>query len=448
MLHNPTRGQFLLPNARRYGSFVDEWRAIYERFGVPAEIGLAQAIIESGLNGTRRSEARAIGFCQWLESNWRHLDRVSPHVIESRNQTTQAAYCAAYLTILATKYGSFIPALSDHHSGGTNTGRTLINGERLSGEDVRERYFLGSQLARELRQISLYGYRELYRTYGPRSYYYSEMVFGNMATVAAITASTPQAKIYAMRAPRAIALSEVTRRTRLSVDEVQRFNPALRTRVPAGATLYLPSYVADFGRDVSFFAFSYPWWRFVLGFFFAVLILSLVVAAVAPAAVDVRRDVAFVALGEGRDERCASGRAFRVLEEVRGEALVVAADQVTGDALCAQPLAQLLQLRRELPEPTRGTAGRRAGRTVHEAFCDAANHSLMYSIAVVVGVPGPKSLPIPRSSSARTSSSGMIPPPVRRIWSPPASRSSSCTRGKSVMCAPESTDIATTSTSS
>ena len=45
VLHNPTRGQFLLPNARRYGRFLDEWGAIYERFGVPAEIGMAQAAI-------------------------------------------------------------------------------------------------------------------------------------------------------------------------------------------------------------------------------------------------------------------------------------------------------------------------------------------------------------------------------------------------------------------
>ena len=41
------------------------------------------------------------------------------------------AYCAAYLTILATMYGSFIPALSEHHAGGVNVGRTLINGQRL-----------------------------------------------------------------------------------------------------------------------------------------------------------------------------------------------------------------------------------------------------------------------------------------------------------------------------
>src|SRR5688572_20649190 len=77
LVHNPTRGQFLMPNAQRYGSFLQEWGTIYERFGVPAEIGLAQAILESGLDGRARSRARALGFCQFLSRNWAFLDRKS-----------------------------------------------------------------------------------------------------------------------------------------------------------------------------------------------------------------------------------------------------------------------------------------------------------------------------------------------------------------------------------
>ena len=252
VVHNPTRGQFLLPNVRRYGSFLKEWGAIYERFGVPAEIGLAQAAIESGFHPSRLSEARAVGLCQWKQVNWRRLDQLAPAVIEAHNQTTQAAYCAAYLIVLATKYGSFIPALSEHHSGGTNVGRTLINGERLGGEDIRDRYFMGSQFARDMRRISLYGYRDMYRTYGPRSYLYSEMVFGNALNVTRLAESTPQEKIHAMRTTRAIPIAEVTKHARLSADEVRRYNPALTRRVPAGATLYLPSYHKEFGRDVTF----------------------------------------------------------------------------------------------------------------------------------------------------------------------------------------------------
>ena len=252
VLHNPTRGQFLLPNVRLYAGFLREWGAIYERFGVPGDLGLSQAIIESGLNGTRRSEARAVGFCQWLQANWKHLNRLAPAVLEATNQTTQAPYCAAYLTILATRYGSFIPALSDHHSGGVNVGRVLINGERLGATNVRDQYLLGSRLVRDLRRLDLYGYRDLYRTYGPRSHLYAEMVFGNMATVRELTNSARQGAIHAMRTTRAIPLAEITRRTRLSSDEIRRYNPALVKRVPAHADLYLPVYVKEFGRDVSF----------------------------------------------------------------------------------------------------------------------------------------------------------------------------------------------------
>jgi len=58
--------------------------------------------------------------------------------------------------------------------------------------------------------------------------------------------------INAMRTPRPISLAEITERTRLSPDEVRRFNPALAERVPAHATLYLPDYDSEFGPDVAF----------------------------------------------------------------------------------------------------------------------------------------------------------------------------------------------------
>jgi Transglycosylase SLT domain len=252
VLHNSTRGDALQANARRYSPFLAEWGAIYERFGVPAEIGLAQVIFESGLNPTRRSEANAVGFCQWLQKNWKRLNGFSPTPIEGRNQTTQAPYCAAYLSVLATKYGSFIPALSEHNAGGTNVGRALINGEYLGAEDVRTRYFLGSQLARDLRALPGKEYEQVHKSYGPRSYLYAEMVFGNTFNIRTLIASTPQLSISAMRSPRPISLAEIVERTRLSADEVRRFNPALVEHVPANATLYLPEYVSEFGPDVSF----------------------------------------------------------------------------------------------------------------------------------------------------------------------------------------------------
>ncbi len=252
VIYNSTRGDALLPNARRYGAFLGDWGAIYERFGVPSDIGLAQVILESGLSAQRRSEANAIGFCQWLQKNWKRLDHFSPTPIEGKNQTTQAPYCAAYLSVLATKYGSFIPALSEHNAGGTNVGRTLINGERMGATDYRTQYLLGAQLARDLRALPGKSYDDIYGSYGPRSYLYAEMVFGNTFIVRKLMASTPQEPIYAMRTPRAISLAEIIARTGLSADEVRRFTPALVDRVPAQSALYLPSYVSEFGTDIAF----------------------------------------------------------------------------------------------------------------------------------------------------------------------------------------------------
>jgi len=187
-----------------------------------------------------------------LRNNWKRLNYFSPTPIEDQNQTSQAPYCAAYLSVLATKYGSFIPALSEHNAGGTNVGRALINGEHLGARDVRARYFLGSKLARDLRTLQSKEYDDVYYSYGPRSYLYAEMVFGNTFNVRRLVESIPQEPIYAMRTPRVISLAEIVNRTGLNRAEVQRFNPALTARLQAGVTLYLPYYVSGFGADVAF----------------------------------------------------------------------------------------------------------------------------------------------------------------------------------------------------
>ena len=156
------------------------------------------------------------------------------------------------MSVLATKYGSFIPALSEHNAGGTNVGRALITGERLGAADVRARYLLGSQLARDLRALPGSDYVQVHGSYGPRSHLYAEMVFGNAPSITDLIASTPQTSIHAMRTPRAIPLAEIVERTGLAADEVRRFNPALVDRVPAGGTLYLPSQIDELGADVAF----------------------------------------------------------------------------------------------------------------------------------------------------------------------------------------------------
>ena len=258
VVNNPTRGDFLRPNAKRFGGFLSEWGAIYERFGVPAEVGLTQAIIESGLNCRIKSESRAIGFCQWLPRNWNRLKRLSGTNIEAQNQTTKAPYCAAYLTILATKYGSFIPALSEHHAGASNVGRTVINGERIGGTDIREQYFMGAEFSRDLRAISTRTFRRVVGTYGPRSFRYAEMVMGNTYNVKRLRDTIPQDDIYAMRTTRAFTLEDIRDRTGLSTDQLKRFNPALVRQVPKGATLYLPVQGGQFGSDVAFWRRPFP----------------------------------------------------------------------------------------------------------------------------------------------------------------------------------------------
>lgn len=252
VVYNPTRGSFIADGTQRYGSFLDEWGSIYERFGVPAEVGLAQALVESGLKGKVRSDAEAIGFCQWLPRNWARLQKLSAHVIEANNQTTQAPYCAAHLAVLSTAYGSLIPALSEHHAGTVNVGRTIINGDFAGGDDVRARYFLGAELTLLVRHIGLPGYREVAGSFGPHSFRYAEIVFGNLRTIAELKETTPQAQIFAMRPDRSLPLDEIAKRTKLSTDEIRRFNPALVNRVPAGANVYLPFHVEDLGSDTAF----------------------------------------------------------------------------------------------------------------------------------------------------------------------------------------------------
>ena len=192
------------------------------------------------------------GFCQWLRENWKRLNYFSPLPIQGENQTTQAPYCAAYLSVLATKYGIV-------HSGAVRAQRRrherrahADQGRAARRRGVRDPVLAGLGLARDLRALPGKDYKNVYRSYGPRSYLYAEMVFGNTFNVRADRVDVTGADLRDANAARDYARRDRQARTHLPADEVRRFNPALVERVPAQATLYLPSYVGEFGPDVAF----------------------------------------------------------------------------------------------------------------------------------------------------------------------------------------------------
>src|SRR5690606_26088630 len=127
---------------------------------------------------------------------------------------------------------------------------------------------------------------------------------------------------------------------------------------------------------------------------------------------------------------------------------VLALDPVRTAAL-AQPLLECADFCGQRPQARTCGRLRLRAHDVLPARCPrSAKYARTKSIGALVGVPGPNSLPTPCASSAAMSSSGMMPPPITSTWSIPCCFSSSSTRGNSVMCAPERTDSATTSTSS
>ena len=75
--------------------------------------------------------------------------------------------------------------------------RTDVDHRRADGGHRRPRtIFLGSKLARDLWTLPGKDYEEVYKSYGPRSYLYAEMVFGNTFNVRNVIASMPQTSIW------------------------------------------------------------------------------------------------------------------------------------------------------------------------------------------------------------------------------------------------------------
>ena len=234
-------------------AFLAEWGAIYERFGVPADIGLAQVILESGLNGTRRSEANAVGFCQWLQGNWKRLNRLSP----TRHRGAQPDDAGAVLrgvpvgarhqvrivhsrAVRAQRRRHERRADADQRRASRRRGcaRPLFSGleagprpEGPGGQGVPGRL---SDLWSPLVPVCGDGVRQYVQCQEPDG------------------VDAPGADLRDAHAASDPAGRDHHAGHSLSADEVRRFNPALVERVPAQATLYLPVYVSEFGPDVSF----------------------------------------------------------------------------------------------------------------------------------------------------------------------------------------------------
>jgi hypothetical protein len=162
------------------------------------------------------------------------------------------------------------------------------------------------------------------------------MVFANTATLADVRASVRQRPVHAMRTRRVVPIEEVTRRTGLPVAEVRRYNPALVRQVPAGAQLYLPAYVKEFGEDVAF-------WHREPGAAFSAALADFLAIDAPPAAWD---QPSFTAVLTGFEQR------FRRTASEEGSVMATVLAYVIGD-IQTSGRAAILQEFRESPRMQR-----------------------------------------------------------------------------------------------
>ena len=123
------------------------------------------------------------------------------------------------------------------------------DGTRVGADEPRERYFLGADLARELRSIGD-EYKDIYQSAVRALPHTRKWCSATPLPSRHHRRDAAAARAFGMRTTRSMPLAEIIRRTGLTADEVRRFNPALAVR-PRGCDA-LPPCVRLVGRDVSF----------------------------------------------------------------------------------------------------------------------------------------------------------------------------------------------------
>ena len=181
VLHNPTRGDFLLPNVARYGPFLEgmgrDLRTIrcarrrsgsqsgHPRIGARRHAGARRRAPSASASGSSRTGRSSIG-CRRTSSS---------RATRRRRRRTVRRTCRSWRRDTARSCRRCRSTTAAARTSGGCSSTASASAEATCASDI----FSARRPRATCRRLDLYGYRDLYRTYGPRSYLYAEMVFGN-----------------------------------------------------------------------------------------------------------------------------------------------------------------------------------------------------------------------------------------------------------------------------